>query len=546
MTYVDTSQEEKLKKINRELLEKDIAKKAEELGYPYIHVGEYNYNNFDVLKIVSARRALETKLIPFEQEETVLRVATVNPLKKETQTLIDELKLKTKRLEIYLCSEVGFNEAYENYGSDIINRRTVELKQQFDEDIENLKLLNSTFAELEERLPGLVAGKAINEIEIAAMKVHASDVHFQPMNDGVVLRFRIDGILHSVLKMDIETAKKIIMRIKYDAGMQSNIADVPQDGRLSFMANDRLIDVRVSTLPSETVESIVLRLLDSRKGIQDFRELGFSSHSRENIETALSNKNGLILVTGPTGSGKTTTLYSMLSELNLPEKKLVTLEDPIEYHIEGISQSPVNETKGFSFTTGLKALLRHDPDVVLIGEIRELSTARLVSEASLTGHIVFTSLHTNSAVGAVSRLRNLGLEDFNIATALNAVFAQRLVRKICGCAHMKPLLEEPKLLSAITRLKDVFPNLKLPKEVPEKIGCDKCYGTGYSGRGAICESFIIDEKLKKLILKGHSDIEITKFLKENTNFIDLFEDGVLKVMKGDTTLEEIYRVAGSS
>ena len=546
MTYVDTSQEEKLKKINRELLERDIAQKARNLGYPYINIGKYNFNEFDVLKLVSPTQALDTKLIPFERDETVLRVATVNPLRKETQELIEQLKFKSKKLEVYICSEIGFNEAYENYGSNILNRRTVEIKQQFDEDIENVKLLNNTFAELEERLPGLLAEKAINEIEIAAMKVHASDVHFQPMHDGVVLRFRIDGILHSVLRIDLDIAKKIVMRIKYDSGMQSNISDIPQDGRLSFVANDRDIDVRVSTLPSETVESVVLRLLDSRKGIQDFHELGFSEHARENIEKALSQKNGLILVTGPTGSGKTTTLYSMLSELNLPEKKLVTLEDPIEYHIEGISQSPVNETKGFSFNSGLKALLRHDPDVILIGEIRELSTARLVSEASLTGHIVFTSLHTNSAVGAISRLRNLGLEDFNIATTLNAVFAQRLVRKVCGCAEMKPILEDARLLKTITRLKDIFPSLELPKEIPEKIGCEKCYGTGYVGREAICESFIVDEKLKKLILQSVSDIEITKFLKENTKFIDLFEDGVLKVLKGHTTLEEVYRVAGNS
>lgn len=544
MTYVDKNQEQNLKKISRELLEKEIANTAHQLGYPYVNFGEYHYNDFDVLKLVSAEEALKTKLIPFEKSETVLRVATVNPERKETESLIASLKTKTKSLEVFICSETSFTEAYKNYGSRILNRKTVELKQQFDEDIENVKLLNKTFAELEAKLPGLMAEKAINEIEMVAMEVGASDVHFQPMTDGIILRLRIDGILHSVLRMDLDVAQKIVTRIKYNAGMQSNISDIPQDGRLSFQANNREIDVRVSTLPSETIDSVVLRFLDSKKGISDFRSLGFSAPAREKIEKSLTQKNGLILVTGPTGSGKTTTLYSMLSELNVPEKKIVTLEDPIEYHMEGISQSPVNEKKEFAFATGLKALLRHDPDVILIGEIRELSTARLVSEASLTGHIVFSSLHTNSAVGALSRLRNLGLEDFNIATSLNAVLAQRLIRKVCGCAQMKPILEAPRLLKTIIRLKELFPNLVLPTEMPEKIGCDKCYGTGYAGREAICESFLVDEALKKQILSGANDLEITSYLKEKTTFIDLFEDGVLKVLKGTTTLEELYRVAG--
>ena len=545
MTYVDTTQTEKLKKINRDLLEMDVAKKAQSLGYPYVDLGNYNYNSFDALKLVLPDEALNAKLIPLEMNETVLRVAVVNLQNEETQRLIRSLKSEVKKIEIYICSAVGFTEAFQNYGSSILNKKTIKLKQQFNEDVKSLKILDTTFIDLEKLLPTLQAERAINEIQIAAMKLSASDIHFQPMEDGMMLRFRIDGILHSVLHIDLETAKKIVMRIKYDAGMQSNISDVPQDGRLSFKANDRMIDVRVSTLPSETVESVVLRLLDSRKGISDFRDLGFSAHARKNIENSLSQKNGLILVTGPTGCGKTTTLYSMLSELNQPDKKLVTLEDPIEYHMEGISQSPVNEKKEFSFSTGLKAILRHDPDIVLIGEIRELSTARLVSEASLTGHIVFTSLHTNSAVGAISRLRNLGLEDFNIATALNAVFAQRLVRRVCGCSEMMPILENPKLLKTITRLKKLFPDLKLPNKIPNKVGCEKCYRTGYVGREAICESFLMDEKLKKLILRGATDIDISSYLKGDTEFIDLFEDGILKVLVGGTTLEEVYRVAGN-
>ncbi len=529
--------------INRDFEEREAVQNARKFGVPYIDIEKRGINNIDVLKTVSEADSQKAKLIPFAYKGDDIELAVVDPELPAVKTILRDLQ--DLNPHIYICSLSGLKAVSKNYKSSLLQRKKIETKKEFDEtQHETKEHRNTEFADLEKRIAKLPLEKAINEIEILAMRSRASDIHFQPYEDGVKLRFRIDGVLHNVLKLDLSTAKKIITRIKYDSGMQSNITDVPQDGRTIFIANDRKIDVRISTLPTEYLESLAMRILDPKKGIKSFEELGFSDAIREKMEFALTQTNGMILVTGPTGSGKTTTLYSMLSELNSAEKKIVTLEDPIEYHIDGVSQSPVNEQKDYNFSTGLKALLRHDPDIILIGEIREFSTAKLASEGSLTGHLVFSTLHTNSAVGAISRLRNLGLENFSIASSTNAVFAQRLIRKACDCAVMKPIVDDPRLLETIARLKKIMPKLKIPAKVPEKVGCEKCYHTGYAGRLAICESFLMSEDLKKMILANAPDIEIVKFLKEKTDFTSLFEDGILKVMEGQTTLEEIYRVVG--
>ncbi len=532
-------------KINRDFEERTTVENAGKWNLPYIDLEKRGLNNLDVLRTVSESEAKKAGLIPFAFHGHDLEVAVVDPTKAPTKALIAKLTKEKLSPKVFVCSQSGFNAVFANYQSELLHKKKIETRKEFTEErAETKEVQSQEFQNLEKKLPDLPVEKALNEIEILGMKSRASDIHFQPDEAGVTLRFRIDGVLHDVFKIDQEVAKQLVLRIKYEAGMQSNITDAPQDGRLSFHANDRQIDVRVSTLPTEYLESVTMRILDSRKGIKEFEDLGFSVFSREKIEWALKSTNGMILITGPTGSGKTTTLYSMLSKLNSAEKKLVTLEDPIEYHLEGVSQSPVNEKRDYNFENGLKALLRHDPDVILIGEIRELSTAKLASEGALTGHLVLSSLHTNSAVGAISRFRNLGMENFSIASSINAVFAQRLIRKACGCAQMKPVMDDPKLLESLARLKKIMPDLKIPEKILEKVGCEKCYHTGYAGRMVICESYIMTEALKKLILANTSDIDIKKHLESQSDYMSLFEDGVLKVIAGETTLEEIYRVAG--
>ncbi len=534
-----------ISQINREFEEREVIKNANKLGYPYVDIGKVPFNNIDILKTVSQIEAKKAKLIPFYHDKKVLKVAAIDPKTEKTRLLAEKLKSEKLNPEIHLCSQSGLKEAMEAYKSELLNKKKVRIRSNFEEEsTETLEHRVKTFQELKRKISILVPEKAINEIELTAIASRVSDIHFQPMNDEVLLRFRIDGVLHPVLTITYEKAKKIITRIKYESGMQSNLSDIPQDGRITIGANSRRIDIRVSTLPTENLDSVVMRILDPQNGIKDFKELGFSDPAKAKISEALEQKEGMVLVTGPTGCGKTTTLYSMISGLNSPSRKLVTLENPVEYHMEGVSQSPINEKQGYTFSSGLKALLWHDPDVILIGEIRGLPTAKLVSEASLTGHIVFSSLHTNSAVGAIARLRSMGLEDYNIASSLNAVFAQRLVRKVCGCAKMKPITKDLKLLKSIKQLKKVAPNLNILKEIPEKVGCEACYHTGYLGRSVICESFLVTKELKKLILKGKSDVDIEKYLREKTDFLSLYEDGILKVLSGKTTLEEIYRVTG--
>ncbi|MCF7830591.1 GspE/PulE family protein [Candidatus Gracilibacteria bacterium] len=532
-----------LGQINREAEEREAKQKAGKLGLGYVDLAKFP-PDFDVLKLVSREIAQEGKLFPLKKVGEVLSLAVINPEAPSTLEALEKLKEKKYELQLFVCSNFGWEQAMSWYDSELMQKEIVRKKTELKEKSnQNLTSKLKDLSELEGKIANMQAESALGEIELAAISTKASDIHFQPVENGVTLRFRVDGILHNVLHLEKEVAHKIVTRIKYEAGVQSNIADVPQDGHLSFQVNERKIDLRVSTLPTPFGESIEMRVLDASRAIKTFTELGFSAGIQKKLTVALQDKNGLILVTGPTGSGKTTTLYSMLATLNNPEKKIVTLEDPIEYQLEGISQSQVNEDKKYNFETGLKSLLRHDPDVVLVGEVRTPETARLAAEAALTGHIVLSSLHTNSAVGVVSRLRNLGLENYNIAPTVNAVFAQRLVRKICpSCNEEVNLPQDDKFKKALDRLMQVFPDLKIPTKVKKAKGCEKCSDTGYMGRTAICEAFLLNDEVRKMILEQKSEIDILQFLKEQHQFLTLFEDGVLKVLQNETTLDELLRV----
>ncbi len=553
--------------INQAFEEREAQKLAKDLGLSYIDLVHYPLNP-EVLKLLPESAAQKAQTVPFFRSGYKVKLATTQPEGIHLVKVIEAFEEKDFEVEIEVCSQTSLNAILPLYESDLINKKTVEKTEDFDER-EN-QTFEQQFLELghlDEKLKSLPAEKALNEIEIVAIQLKASDIHIQPYEDRAVLRFRINGILHNISDLDLGKAKKMVSRIKYESGMKSNISNIPQDGHMSFVANDRSVDLRVSTLPTEFFESVVMRVLDSRKGIKNFEELGFHRTIKERIESALRHKNGMILVTGPTGSGKTTTLYSMLSTLNDSEKKLVTLEDPIEYHLDNVTQSQVNENSDYNFSNGLKALLRHDPDVILIGEIREFNTAHLSSEASLTGHIVLSSLHTNSALGAVTRLRNLGLESYNVAASVNAIIAQRLLRRVCPhCATtMKlDLNNNPEVKSAIARLqggyrevqmalaqkgldpvKETQNNDALVLEVPVSRGCEHCSHTGYIGQTVICEMVDFTENLRTAISENKTEIECFQLAREeHPEFITLFEDGVRKVILGETTLDEVYRVAG--
>ena len=545
--------------INQVFETREAQSQAQTLGYPYIDLTQFPINP-DVLQIMPEVKARASGSVCFYKKGLHIKIATLDP---ENKTLTQWIKKKEQdrfEVEIFITSTSCLEIAFGLYAQSLLNKKEVLLNHEFDEArSQNIESEFIRFGDLEEKMQKMTAQQGLNEIEILALQLKASDIHLQPNGSKCTLRFRLDGLLHDICTIGQDLASKIINHIKYEAGMKSNITKVPQDGNLRFQANDRKVDLRISTLPTETIESVVMRVLDTEKGIKSFTDLGFPEETQAQVEKMLRRKNGVILVTGPTGSGKTTTLYSMLSTLNTSEKKIVTLEDPIEYHLDGITQSEVNEKSDYNFSTGLRSLLRHDPDAILIGEIRDLSTAKLASEASLTGHIVFSSLHTNSSIGAITRLRNLGLESYNTASCLNGVLAQRLARKVCkNCAipHKVQTQDYQKFQEAYDHILKAFPDQKKSLEsifntetkrlkTFEAKGCEKCAHTGYLGQTVLCELFIPDQDTKRLIAEEASELQIAQAHQKNhPEFLTIFENGVQKILQGDTTLEEVYRVAG--
>lgn len=536
----------KVSAINRSFEERDAKERAQTLGVPYIDIGAFPFNP-DTLSLITREDAQAGQMIPFEKNNRLVRIAAVNPESPDAKRVLESLKAERLEPEVFLCSSNGLEEVMRWYDDLYLNRRRLEMNEDFEEDHLTFEEQKQDFSQLEKKIIELPAEKALNEIEVAGLQARASDIHLQPEEHNYVLRFRVDGMLHDIVHIDHETARKLVTLIKYESGMKSNVYDIPQDGHMAFVANGRTVDLRVSTLPSDGGESVVIRILDSEKGIRPLGDLGFRPQTQKTIEQVLRIANGMILVTGPTGSGKTTTLYSMLTELNTPERKLVSLEDPVEYHLDNVTQVEVDEKNELNFHTGLRALLRHDPDIVLIGEIRDFDTAKLAVEASLTGHILLSSLHTNSAIGAITRLRNLGLENYNISSSVNAIFAQRLVRKVCPhCAKQKSFAPEgsERLVTALEHLRSVYPQTEIPTTVPEAVGCKACSHTGYLGRTAVCEMVIFTNELRDMVGKNAPELEMEKYLKETAGFTTLFEEGIRLVLEGTTTLEEVGRVTG--
>lgn len=374
-------------------------------------------------------------------------------------------------------------------------------------------------------------------ILVGAIVLDASDIHIEPEENQTKLRIRVDGLLQDVLVIDIKRYQAILSRIKLLSKLKLNVNDRPQDGRFSISLDKIPIEIRTSVLPAEHGESIVLRILNP-KSLISLEALGLRKDLLEIFKKEIQKPNGMIIVTGPTGSGKTTTLYAFLKNINQPEIKIITLEDPIEYHLKGISQTQVDQRKGYSFAQGLRSIMRQDPDVVLVGEIRDLETAQTALQAALTGHLVFTTLHTNNAAGTIARLQALGEKPINIAPAINMAIAQRLVRKVCQkCVKFnKPSPEE---LKKIKRALKGVKTIKIDKIARTK-GCKQCNSTGYRGRIAIFEALSISDQIEKLILKSPSIIELNELAIKN-GMISMRQDGFIKVLKGLTTIEEVER-----
>ncbi|MGY8830170.1 MAG: type II secretion system ATPase GspE [Pseudomonadales bacterium] len=375
--------------------------------------------------------------------------------------------------------------------------------------------------------------RLINAILGEAIKENASDIHLETFEKRLVVRFRVDGILREVLEPKRELAALLVSRIKVMARLDIAEKRIPQDGRISLKVGGREVDVRVSTLPSANGERVVLRLLDKQAGRLNLQHLGMSTRDRDLMETTVRKPHGILLVTGPTGSGKTTTLYASLVSLNDRTRNILTVEDPIEYHLEGIGQTQVNSKVDMTFARGLRAILRQDPDVVMVGEIRDKETAEIAVQASLTGHLVLSTLHTNSAIGAITRLVDMGIEPFLLSSSLLGVLAQRLVRVLCP--HCKEAYQadeaECKLLGV---------PFAHPPTLYHARGCAECHQQGYRGRTGIYELVVFDDHLRTLIHNAASEQDMTRHAR--TLGPSIREDGRRKVLEGATTVEEVLRV----
>ncbi|MBU3934675.1 GspE/PulE family protein [Patescibacteria group bacterium] len=419
----------------------------------------------------------------------------------------------------------------------------VAISQEIFEKMQGIKNISGLQKMVQEALDQKTTD-LIDIIFSGSIIISSSDIHIEPQEDQARLRVRLDGILQDVLFFDPKIYHALLSRLKLLSKIKLNITDKPQDGRFTIEINKTTIEIRTSSLPSEYGESIVMRILNP-KNLIGLEALGLRKDLLEIFEREIRKPNGMIIVTGPTGSGKTTTLYAFLMKIQNPEIKIITIEDPIEYHLKGISQTQVAPEKGYDFKEGLRSIVRQDPDVILVGEIRDLETAKISLQASLTGHLVLSTLHTNDAAGTVPRLIDLGTDPSSIAPALNMAIAQRLVRKVCPkCAtFIKPSSEQ---LAEIKKGTVNLPKtIKIPSldknfKIPKIKGCEFCNNTGYRGRQGLFEAFLIDKEMEKFILTN-PPVSSIRDLAIKKGMITMYQSGLIEMIEGKTTLEEIKR-----
>lgn len=424
----------------------------------------------------------------------------------------------------------------------------IEIPKAIVDDVEkNVKNIPSFKKKIEESL-GKKTTDLVEIILTGAVEIKASDIHIEPEENEAKIRVRLDGVLQDVLSVNNKIFKALVSRMKLLAKLKLNVSDRPQDGRFSILFKNSSIEIRSSSLPAEFGETIVMRILDP-KNLINVESLGLRNDMVTTFNDQIQKPNGMVLITGPTGSGKTTTLYAILKKLNNPKIKIITIEDPIEYHLNGISQTQVDYTKGYDFASGLRSIMRQDPDVVLVGEIRDLETAQIALQAALTGHLVLSTLHTNDAAGTIARLQALGEKAVNISPAINMAVGQRLVRKICDkCKRMEEATEtEIKKIEAV--LKKLPKNVKMPEikkglKIPRAKGCSFCNNSGYKGRIGIFEFFLVNDEMEKFILTSPS-IVATREKAIKQGMVLLKQDGFIKILEQKTTIEEIERVAGA-
>jgi general secretion pathway protein E len=545
---------------------------ARDLGLPVITKIAADEIPAELVKLVPINFARQHELLPLSINGDVMRVAVANPL--DLSPLDDLRALTGKRCEPIVAAaeviEAAINRVYERKDESALS------ESDGGDDVEELQDL----IDMTDEAPVI---RWVNNLFYEAVRDRASDIHIEPHDIEVVVRYRIDGTLYRVKRANKAFLSSIVARVKIEANL--NIAEkrLPQDGRITKKIKGKLVDVRVSTIPTARGERIVLRLLDKEQALLDLPALGFNRDKLSVIEDLITRPNGILLVTGPTGAGKTTTLYACLNKINSPELNIMTVEDPVEYELRGISQMPVQPKIGLTFAAGLRSFLRQDPDVIMVGEIRDHETAEIAIHASLTGHLVFSTLHTNDAAGAIARLTEMGVQPFLIASSLLAVLAQRLVRRLCGECRQPHIPSDEDLRSLALDPTmygpplPILPGQRPPGSVPppapnangedeeaptipppaaalvgangangkpprpvfyKPVGCEKCAGTGYRGQIGIYELLVVDESVRREILNNSDSKSITRAATER-GMITLRVDGTRQVMAGRTSMEDV-------
>lgn len=522
---------------NRKMEEDQASQLSLKLKVPYIDLSAFPVD-LNAMGLWSAEDCKEASAVIFYKEGNDIRIGTTQPTNPVLKRLVEDLQSQKFRTKVYYISHSSLEQMFGMFDKIVRTKVVSEEKVEVKDGVDYKEVVKTL-----ETKEGASATEILAAVFGAAEEYKTSDIHIEPEEAFVKVRFRMDGVLQDIVKLPKDYQKSIVSRIKILSKLKLNVENTPQDGRLAFLVAGKPVDVRVSILPSVYGEGIVMRVLSNQAVSLHLDDLGFVGRSYALIKAELEKPNGMIITTGPTGSGKTTTLYAFLNQLNEPGIKIITLEDPVEYKLQGINQTPIGG--GLTFASGLRSILRQDPDVVMIGEIRDQETAEVALQAALTGHVVLSTLHTNDAAGAVPRLLNMGVKAFVIAPGLNAIIAQRLVRRLCEeCKKEKKL--DPFMLQKVKGILDAIPKKSetvLPNELKfySAPGCEKCNKSGYKGRVGIYEVIVKSDALEKLIMAGAGSGEIKKAMIEE-GMLTMMQDGLLKALQGITDVEEVFRV----
>lgn len=528
--------------LDRALIEKGLINEEDllmllvkELHIPFINLKKYKID--PGLKIaIPEKVARQYKIIPLSQLENTITVAIADPL---NIFALDDLKNITgSTIDVVMSTETEIFAAIEQYYGSKLSASVQDISKGI--DVEQFEIVSEKEGKQQDDINAEDGEQApiirlVNLIIQESIKQRASDIHIEPLSDGVRVRYRIDGVLVDVMNFPKENQNSVLVRVKIMARLDITASRTPQDGRFKMIVGQKEVDFRVSVLPTIFGQKVVMRILDRKNLKIGLDGLGFSKRSVEVLKEAIRSPFGMVLVTGPTGSGKSTTLYSIINELNTVDKNIITVEDPVEYLIEGLTQIHVRPEIGLTFASGLRAILRQSPDVVMVGEIRDFETADIAIKASLTGQLVFSTLHTNDAAGAMTRLVDMGVEPFLVASSVVLVCAQRLCRRICP--HCKTKIDPPAWVSK--GLKEKIPSGTV---FYQGKGCDHCRKTGYHGRLGITEVFEVDDTVREMLILGKSSDEIKNYSREKRGMTLLWDDAMNKFVKGETTIEEVLRI----